>query len=251
MTSEYTDTDEFRGARFTSLDFSGVVIRDCDVRNLKIVDSHLVGVNISGFIGSFLVNDVDVTAFVEAELARQHPERAQVREVKTADDHRAMWTTIEGLWSQALARARQLPEGARQERVDEEWSFVETMRHLLFATDAWVGSSVLDAANPYHPLGMPSNGYTAANALAIGLTLDAKPSFDEVLTARADRMAMMRRVVDELSAAELDRVTTRPPAPGYPDKPHTIGQCVRVVLSEEVEHYRYAVRDLSVLESRS
>ncbi len=47
MTSEYTDTEEFRGARFTSLDFSGVVIRDCDVRKLKIVDSHLVGVNIS------------------------------------------------------------------------------------------------------------------------------------------------------------------------------------------------------------
>src|SRR4029450_13894305 len=70
-----------------------------------------------------------------------------------------MWDTIERLWSDTVARARRLPEGARQERVDDEWSFVETLRHLVFATDAWASRTVLDEPMPYHRLRYP---YTAA-----------------------------------------------------------------------------------------
>lgn len=58
--------------------------------------------HISGFareIGNMIVNDVDVTAFVEGELDRRDPERVHLRAVRTADDHRAMWDTIAGLWS--------------------------------------------------------------------------------------------------------------------------------------------------------
>lgn len=76
MGDEYHDTDTFRGARFTGADFTGVTFRDCDLRMLKMVDSWLVDVKASGLIGNFVVNDVDVTAFVEAELDRRHPERA-------------------------------------------------------------------------------------------------------------------------------------------------------------------------------
>jgi hypothetical protein len=42
---------------------------------VKIVDSWLVDVNVSGYVSSLVVNDVDVTAFVNAELDRRHPER--------------------------------------------------------------------------------------------------------------------------------------------------------------------------------
>jgi hypothetical protein len=50
--------------------------------------------------------------------------------------------------------------------------------------------------------------------------------------------------------AELDRVVTRSPAPGYPDQERTVAGCLRVVLDEECEHYRHAMRDLAVLEAR-
>ena len=53
-------------------------------------------------VGNFVVNDVDVTTFVETELERRHPERVQLRELQTADDYRAMWDTIEHLWSEAV-----------------------------------------------------------------------------------------------------------------------------------------------------
>lgn len=251
MPAEYHDTDTFRGARFTGTDFSGTVFRDCDMRTLKIVDSWLVDVNISGLVGNFVVNDVDVTAFVEAELERRYPERAQVRAMRTADDYRAMWDTIEGLWSAAVARARRLPESARQERVDDEWSFVETLRHLVFATDAWASRTVLDEPMPFARLGYTASGYPPADAAAIGIDLDASPSFDEVMMVRADRLAVVRRIVDDLNDEGLERLCTRSPAPGYPDESRTVAQCVRVVINEECKHYRYAVRDLAVLEAWS
>ena len=161
-----------------------------------------------------------------------------------------MWDTIEHLWSEAVVRARRLPEPALYERVDEEWSFVETLRHLVFATDAWASRTVLDDPMPYHPLGYTHSAYPPADAAAIGIDLDARPAFDEVMEVRSARMAVVRRIVDGLTDDELERLCGRSPAPGYPDEQRPVGKCVRVVMVEECEHYRYAVRDLAVLEAR-
>jgi hypothetical protein len=247
---EYEKTDAFRDASFTSVDLSGAKFRDCDLRNVKIVDTWLTDVNISGLVRNFLVNDVDVTAYVEAELDRRHPERVQVRGVKTAADYREAWATLERLWSETVARVERLPEPAREERVDDEWSFAETLRHLVFATDAWVSRTILDEPMPYHRIGVTHTSYPPADAAALGIDLDARPSFAEVLEVRADRLALVRGIVDGLTDSELERTCTRTPAPGYPEESRTVGGCLRVVMGEECEHRRYAVRDLAVLEAR-
>ena len=62
-------------------------------------------------------------------------------------------------------------------------------------------------------------------------------------------MATMRHVVDGLTEAELDRVCARKPADPYPDREYVVRRCLTVVLTEEAEHHRYAVRDLAVLEA--
>ena len=206
MAADNDHTDSFRGASFTSTDFTGAKFRDCDLRQVKISDSWLVDVNVSGLVGSFVVNDVDVTAFVEGELDRRHPERVQLREMRTADDYRAMWETIERLWANTVARAGRLPGSALFLRVDDEWSFVETLRHLVFATDAWAGRAILEEPMPYHPLGLPGTGYPPADAAALGIDSDAHPSLAEVLEVRADRMALVRGIVDGLTDASLERV---------------------------------------------
>jgi hypothetical protein len=242
---------DYRGARFTGADFTGASFRDCDLRNLKVVDSYLLDVNVSGIVVNFVVNDVDVTEFVEAELNRRHPERAQVQGAQTADDFRAVWGTLERLWAEAVARARRLPEPARQERVDDEWSFVETLRHLVFCTDAWASRTVLDDPMPYDRLGYTHSAYPTADAAAIGIDLEARPSFDEVMAVRADRVALVRRIVDGLTDDDLTRQCARSPAPGYPEESRTVGACLRVVMIEECEHHRYAQRDLAVLEART
>ena len=133
------------------------------------------------------------------------------------------------------------------EQVNGEWSFVETQRHLLLAGDAWLGNAVLEEEAPYHPLGFPYGGMPRDAAAKLGLTLEATPTLDEVLAPRLARMATMRRVVDGLTEAELDRLCGRKPAEPYPDQEYVVRRCLKVVLREETEHHRYVVRDLAVL----
>jgi DinB superfamily/Pentapeptide repeats (8 copies) len=251
VAAEHTDTDEFRGARFTGVDLRDAVFRDCDLRGIKVADAWLTDVNISGLIGNFVVNEVDIAPLVEAELDRRHPERAQLREARSADDLRAMWATIESLWAGTVERGRALGEAATHERVDEEWSLVETLRHLVFCTDAWAMRTVLDEPRPYHPLGFAHSSYPPGDALELGIRLDARPSLDEVLAARADRQAVMRGILDGLTDDGQARECARAPAPGYPDEVRTVGRCLRVVMREEIAHRLYAERDLAMLEERA
>lgn len=37
--------------------------------------------------------------------------------------------------------------------VDGEWSFSQTLRHLVFATDIWLGRAIL-GSDDFHPLGL-------------------------------------------------------------------------------------------------
>ncbi len=239
----------FRGARFDVADLRGARFTDCDLTGVTIRDGWLVNVSISGYLSNVMVNGVDVSDFVSAELDRRHPERVQFREGQTADDVRAMWDTIERLWAEAAERAGRLPAAALAEQVDEEWSFEQTLRHLVFITDAWARRTVLDEPMPYHPLGLPQSWYPAAAAAALGIDLTAQPGYAEILAARADRMAVMRRIVAGLTNDGLGRLCQRPPAPGYPDEERTVIDCVSVVMDEEIEHYRFAVRDLAALEA--
>jgi len=252
VAADYGGAGSFRGASFTGADFAGASFRDCDLRRVKITDSWLTDVRVSGLVGSFIVNDVDVTAFVEAELDRRHPERVQLRQMRTAGDHRAMWDTIERLWAGTVGRAGRLPGPALAQRVDDEWSFAETLRHLVLATDKWAGRAILGQPAPFHPLGLPQPGYPPEDAAALGIDLDARPSLAEVMEVRETRMTLVRGIVDGLTDASLERVCLRLPAPGfegYPEETWSVGRCLRVIMNEECEHRRYAVRDLTALEA--
>jgi hypothetical protein len=243
-------SEEYRGARFDVADLRGVRFTDCDLTGVTIRDGWLAGVSISGYLADVTVNDVDVTRFVNAELDRRHPERVQFRQVQTAGDFRAMWDTIEGLWARAAERAVRLPAAALTEQVNEEWSFAQTLRHLIFIADAWVSRTVLDEELPYHPIGLPQSWYPAADAAALGIDLAADPGYDEILAVRADRMAVIRRIVAGLTDDDLGRLCRRSPAPGYPEEDRNVAGCIAVAMDEEIEHYRFATRDLAVLESR-
>ena len=97
---------------------------------------------------------------------------------------RTTWADVESLWAGTVERARELPAGGEHERVDGEWSFVETLRHLVFVTDAWVGRAVLGRPAPYHPLGLPPTGMTRS---PLPGDLEARPALDDVLVLRAER----------------------------------------------------------------
>ena len=73
--------------------------------------------------------DLDARPTVEEILKVRADRMALVRslvEGLTDDDYRAAWDTIERTWAGTTAHARRLPEASLQERVDDEWSVVET-----------------------------------------------------------------------------------------------------------------------------
>ncbi len=242
--------EALRGTTFLVKDLTGTRFVDCDLTGAKVVDGSLVDVDLSGHVDGLVVNGIDVTAYVAEELDRRHPERVQLREIRSADGFRAMGDTLDRLWTDNVARAERLPEAARSERVDGEWSFAETLRHLVFITDSWLSRTVLDEPEPFHPLGLPQTAYAPADAAGLGIDVEARPSWSEVLEAHADRRAVQRRVLDGLADADLGRGCTRSPAPGYPVGERAVWECLSVLMEEEVEHHRFATRDLALLEGR-
>jgi hypothetical protein len=56
--------------------------------------------------------------------------------------------------------------------------------------------------------------------------------------------------VTGLTDEDLGRLCRRSPAPGYPEEGRPVGECIAVAMDEEIEHYRFATRDLEVLEAR-
>ena len=182
-----------------------------------------------------------------AERIRLRAERDKLR----ATDPEGLadaWAMIEDLWSETVARARKLPEPVLHEQVDGEWSFVQTHRHLVLATDCWLRRMVKGIASPYHPWGLGGSWLTSPRRW--GIDPDADPSLDQVLDLHRERMDEVREVIAAANAEELERNCVPPDSPGHPRKDHTVLQCLHVVLKEEWQHHRYAVRDLEVLEKR-
>lgn len=227
------------GARFKNVDLSGVKIRG----------SMLVDVEISGEIQNLTVNGVDVAPLIEAELDRRDPERAKMHPTGAAG-FREAWDIIERRWAETVGRARNLNPEQLHERVDGEWSFIETLRHLVFATDAWIRRALLGDPSPYSPLDLPHEDMAAAPGV-VPNDAGARPALEEVLELRRDRMASMRRVVDELTDEQLAGHTTVVEEPGYPaSRSFPVAAVLDTILDEEWMHRQYAERDLATLEQQ-
>ena len=259
----HEDTRAFRGATFRRVDLSGasmrevdltgVTVRDADVTGLRIVASRIEDVHLSGHegVGRVVVDDVDVTPYVRAELDRRHPVRVLVRGMRTADDVRAAWAVVDGLWVDAEAHAATVRPALLDERVDGEWSFVETVRHLVFAADVWVGRMLADEPGSFHPLGIPPTDTTDAGAAEMGLDLEARPSLAEVAALHRERRARFTALLERVTDADLPIVRTAVLAPDWGEESFTVLQCLTVVVREHADHLRFALRDLATLEERS
>lgn len=241
MSEPRTFLDEnLRGARFERTDLSGAVLRGVDVAGMDLDAPWLF----DGGPG-LVVNGVDVTAYVDAELDRRFPGRA-MRAAEDPESLRSAWAAVEAAWGPVLDRVAGLPEGTVEVRADGEWSFSETLRHLVMATDTWLAKAILGQEHPYHPIGMPNAEY-ALDGHDPSVFSPGPWSYTEVLAVRAERVAQVREFLADATAAALAEPRRNPWAP---DHPETVRSCVHTILNEEWEHLRYAVRDLDTLASR-
>lgn len=192
------------------------------------------------------MNGVDVTPFVEAELNQRFPGRAE-RRAADPEGLRAAWAALERTWSAALERVAAMPAGTVEVSVDGEWSFAQTLRHLVVATDMWLGRGILEIEQPFHPIGLLDTD-TEADGFDMSVFATATPSYPEVLEARANRVAMVRDFLATVTSDELAATRKNPHNPQYPE---TTLSCLHTILEEEWEHLRYATRDLDAIGAES
>ena len=191
----------------------------------------------------------NIGPLVEAELDRRYPGRAKMRPADPAGFRQA-WEIIERLWDQTVDQARRLPPELLHESVNGEWSFTETLRHLAFASDAWIRRAILGDPSPWDPLDLPWD--EMPDTPGVPRDHAALPSLETVLELRRDRMATVRQVIDELTDTSLDGHTEPVEGPGWPrPRRYPVRECLLVILNEEWEHRLYAERDLDALQARS
>src|ERR1700719_4665886 len=118
-----------------------------------------------------------------------------------ARDMLATWTALEREWKATVEQAQSLPDQALNRRVDDEWSFVETVRHLVFAIDKWFTASVLGVG--FDPIGLPNTG--AIDFPWPGLDLERRPSVADALAVHSDRATRFGAFLDSVQPVDLDR----------------------------------------------
>jgi hypothetical protein len=84
--------------------------------------------------------------------------------------------------------------------------------------------------------------------LDIPIFTTVTPSYAEVLEVRAGRVGMVRDFLATVTSDELAATRKNPWAPEHQE---TTLSCLQVILDEEWEHHRYAVRDLDAIEAKS
>ncbi len=255
LTGALFERVSLRGARFTEVYLNEARLREVDLTGTDIRAAlfsktrkrgvELVDVEISGELQNVVMNGVDVAPLVDAELNRRMPERAKMRP-DDGDGFREAWAILERLWEGTVARARTFPEAALHRSVDDEWSFIQTLRHLNFASACWVDRMILGDVNPWHELDLPWDEAPPWDGFR--WEREARPSLDEVLALRRERQATVRDVLSSLTDEQIASRRTRT-EPGWPqEEDFPVKECLRIVLSEEWEHRLYAERDLTALE---
>ena len=210
-----------QGSRVDDLDLSGVHLHGTNLEGARLTETYLMDADISGDIEGLRLNGVEIEPLVRAELDRLYPDRVKLRASDVAGLREA-WSMVERLWAATTERALRLPGAVQRERVGGEWSIVETLRHLVFATDCWLFRAIRLEPSPYHPWGLPWSGAGPEFTHAVGVDTSASPSLEEVLPVRRHHQQAVRETLENLTDAGARR---GPRGPWLSRPPHWRALC--------------------------
>ena len=236
-------TSNLEGATFVGTSFKGATLRSCDVSGVTMRSVDVAGLDIDShdlFFAGLIVNGVDVVPLVDAELNRQFPGR-ELQKAQTPEGLRDGWVAVRAAWHVTVTNT---PRELVDAHVEDEWSLAQTLRHLVLATDAWLGGGIMGMEQPFHEIGLIFTG-AAEMGFDMSIFRADEPTFDDILAVRAERQQM---VTDFLGTATPELLAEERDNPwGGGDWHPTVGDCVRVILEEEWAHLRYVRRDLALL----
>ena len=104
---------------------------------------------------------------------------------------------------------------------------------------------LLDGADFDSPWLLDGEGSLVVNGVDVAFFASTPPPYEEVLAVRSERLAQVREFLASVDDAGLDEERRHPWSPEYPE---TVRSCFHVILEEEWEHLRYALRDLDALD---
>jgi hypothetical protein len=224
------------GAVFWGADLTGATFRDVDLTGTSISHARLVDVEIDASIGRLVVNGVDVTDYVN-ERDPWFPLRSMIEPTEPAGV-RVAWSALEQAWSDTISIASGYPDADLHLSVDGEWSFVDTLRHLVFAIDKWYTVPV--AGGSFHPLGLPNSG--SIDFPWPGIDRGLQPSVADALAAYRGRVEAVRANVESVTIGDLGRRVDV-----LENGEHSVQDCLWTIFEELFWHNRYARRDLERL----
>jgi hypothetical protein len=229
---------DLTGAEFWGADLRGARFRDVDLTGTRITHAWVVDVEIDAVVDRLVVNGVDVTDYVH-ERDRWHRVRSLLR-ASTPEDMSTEWAGLEEEWAATTARARALPEEALHESIDGEFSFVQTVRHLVFAIDKWFTAPIVGGS--FSPIGLANTGSLDFPWPEVDRA--AQPRADEALAVWDDRATAVRAFLATVEPDDLDR-----PIDVLENGACPLREGISTVFEEVFWHNRYALRDLEALEA--
>ncbi len=231
--------------RFVDQDLTGAEFRECLMSNTRFVGVVLQDADIDGLVTNLVVNGVEVMAYVEAELDRRHPVRLLIRSEEPADlleAHRRLRAD----WAATVERMRATP-GIEQESVHDEWSAVQTMRHLVFVHDSWFRRCCLGSTDLFTPMGIGTSEepYREAHGLDLSPSRASRRSW----AVRERQLAELGGWLEKVTSEQLGAVAPVPDDDVWPPyaRGRSVRQCLGTVLNETFEHHGFCVRDLELV----
>ncbi|MBO0843908.1 MAG: DinB family protein [Nocardioides sp.] len=235
--------------RYVDEDMEGAEFRECNMNNTRLIGVIMQDAVIDGLVTNLVVNDVEVMSYVEAELDRRHPVRLLMRSEDPADLREA-WRVLRSDWADTVDRMRATP-GIEHESVNNEWSAVQTLRHLVFVHDSWFRRCCLGSTDLFTPMGLGIED--VPDRQAQGLDPAADPTLDEVLAVREAQGAELATWLDAVTAEQLRQPAPIPDNDMWPPyaRGRSVRQCLSTVFNEDWAHHGFCVRDLDLISAAS
>jgi hypothetical protein len=149
-------------------------------------------------------------------------------------------TTSTAALDATMKRASAFTADDQHRRVNDEWSTVESLRHVVLVVDVWLSRAVLGVDDPFHPMALPPH-FMPSKLPGSSIDPDAKPTFDEACEVVRERLDAVRSYVDNLRPEELERPVN--------NHAKTVGGALNVLFSELQAHNYFINRDLDVIEA--